>query len=392
MFGELMKTFDFIMAGGGLAGLSLAYQLVNGPYPDASILILDSERAGSGERTWCFWSDRPVPFDSLAYRSWPEIRFRSHTFNEVLALDPYEYRMIRGVDFYDHVLGDLESRQNVEFRTETVREIVDGTDRQPQVKTNSGSYESAWVFDSRFDPEEYVSNRDPAYHHLMQHFRGWFIETERPVFEPQTATLFDFCTPQKGEMRFVYVLPFGTNRALVEFTLFSASLLSEEEYTGTLDDYVSEHIDPGEFRVVDAERGVIPMTDQPFVRRQSPHVLNTGTRGGLVKASTGYAFKYIQADTSAIVNSLRDRGHPFDIPRHRKGFGVLDTMLLQIMFRRGWMSETVFTRLFSKNPVPTLLRFLDEEASVGETMRIMASVPWLPFIGAWFRTKLLRKV
>jgi hypothetical protein len=39
-----------------------------------------------------------------------------------------------------------------------------------------------------------------------------------------------------------------------------------------------------------------------------------------------------------------------------------------------------------------MLRFLDEEISVPETLAIMASVPILPFLRAFWRTQVLRKV
>jgi 2-polyprenyl-6-methoxyphenol hydroxylase-like FAD-dependent oxidoreductase len=38
-----MKHYDFIMAGGGLAGLSLAYHLVRSPLRDRSILVVDRD-------------------------------------------------------------------------------------------------------------------------------------------------------------------------------------------------------------------------------------------------------------------------------------------------------------------------------------------------------------
>ena len=226
----------------------------------------------------------------------------------------------------------------------------------------------------------------------MQHFLGWEVETAAPRFDPTTVTLFDFRTPQKNEMRFMYLLPFSPTRALVEFTLFSASLLEDAEYSGALEEYLSGVLELGDYRVVGREKGVIPMTDQPFPRRIGAQTLTIGTKGGRVKASTGYAFRRVQTDVQAIVSSLERHGHPFAVPASPPGFATLDTMLLQIMYRRGALSETVFTRLFSRNPIQRLLRFLDEETSLTETVAIMATVPWGPFIRAWVRTKLLGRV
>jgi lycopene beta-cyclase len=395
-----MQSYDFIMTGGGLAGLSMAYQLVHGPCSNSTILVLDEQTKGENDRTWCFWAREPVPFDSLASRTWSTLEFRSETFSSDFDLDPYRYHMIRGIDFYRHVLDDLEGRSNIEFRSERVDEIQNSADHAVVV-TERGSYGATWVFDSRFRAEEYGSEAwtrqflpegHRPYHYLMQHFLGWEIETDAPVFSPEKLTMFDFRTPQRGEMRFMYVLPASEHRALVEFTLFSARLLDDQEYVEALEAYITDVLGIGSFRVVDRERGVIPMTDQPFPRRTGERTLTIGTRAGCVKASTGYAFARVQRDIKAVVASLAHHDHPFSLPRKRTGFGVLDTMLLQIMWRRGELSEPVFTRLFSRNPIQRMLRFLDEETSLPETMAVMATVPWGPFIRAWIRTQLLRKV
>jgi lycopene beta-cyclase len=67
--------YDFIIAGGGAAGLSLAYHLMRSPLRDRSILIVDKDAKDHNDRTFCFWTDRPSLFDDLVYRSWSQLRF-----------------------------------------------------------------------------------------------------------------------------------------------------------------------------------------------------------------------------------------------------------------------------------------------------------------------------
>ena len=73
-------------------------------------------------------------------------------------------------------------------------------------------------------------NRQSKYQLLQQHFVGWFIQTETPVFNPEQATFMDFSVAQKGNTRFMYVLPVSETEALLEYTLFSKELLPKEEY------------------------------------------------------------------------------------------------------------------------------------------------------------------
>ena len=65
---------------------------------------------------------------------------------------------------------------------------------------------------------------------LLQHFMGWEITTETPVFNPEIGTLMDFSLSQQHGITFMYILPVSPNRALVEYTLFTGEVLPKEEY------------------------------------------------------------------------------------------------------------------------------------------------------------------
>ncbi len=385
-----MDTFDYLIAGGGAAGLSLAYRLINSPLKDRSILIIDRDAKRSNDHTWCFWIDRPMLFDPVVSHSWDHFRFVGEGFDQVLSLAPFHYKMIRGIDFYDYTLAALRACPAVTFFQGQVERIQDGAETATVI-AGGQTFHARYVFDSTFKPSDFQP--DPArYHNLKQHFLGWEIETLAPLFDPALMTLFDFTTPQKGSMRFMYILPFTPQRALVEYTLFSATLLQTREYEEALRNYIETVLGWRDYTIRAVETGVIPMTDMPFARRVGRRILNIGTKGGRVKPSTGYSFLRTQADTAAIVRSLLAAGHPFNIPNDPWLFHYLDTIMLQLMDRRGGQMKQIFTDLFKNNPTPRLLRFLDETASLPEVLRVLGSVPPGPFLQAWFRLKILRKL
>ena len=386
----MTKHYDFIFAGGGAAGLSLAYQLSRSALAAKSMLIVDPAVKNRNDHTWCFWTTTPTPVEPVVYRTWERLGFFGEDFEATFDLAPYRYQMVRGIDFYRFMRENLGGLPNVDFLLGSVERIVDGP-QQAEILVNEQTFSGDWVFDSRYRSADYRP-LTPRYHYLAQHFLGWEIETPDPAFDPQTPWLFDFRTPQRGAMRFMYVLPFSERRALVEYTLFSADLLPQAEYEVALRAYIADVLGVRQYRILEEERDLIPMTDQPFPRRAGQRVMNTGTRGGRVKASSGYAFLRIQQDTAAIARSLQKRGHPFDVPTPPRRYRVFDTMLLQILYRRGDLSKRVFTDLFRNNPVARIFRFLDEEGSVGENLRLMASVPPEPFVRAWIKTQILRTV
>ena len=385
-----METYDFLIAGGGGAGLGLANALVDSCLKSPSILIIDKEAKIQNDRTWCFWGPASAPYAGLARHSWSKLSIRSENYEKIIDLGTWRYWMIRGIDYYDSIRQRLSQAQSVHFRIGNVERIEDADDIA-LVTVGNETVAARWVFDSVLRPQDISSDTD-HYHFLKQHFKGWEIEAPGDIFDPQCATLFDFRTPQNREMRFFYVLPFSPRRALVEYTLFSADLLSEAEYETGLKDYITDVLGLSTYTIIAEEKGVIPMTDQPFPRRTSPHVLNIGTKGGRVKPSTGYAFSRIQQDALAIVSSLERHGHPFALPATPARYRLYDSILLQIMYRHGKLMKPIFLRLFERNPIRRIFRFLDESASPFEDLALISSLPPIPFLRALLKLVVLSRV
>ncbi len=385
-----MSSYDYVIAGGGAAGLSLAYHLVQSDLNAASILIVEKDAKDRNDRTWCSWVRSPTVFDEIVYHRWSRLAFVSDDFRRSFDLGDYCYQMIRGIDFYRFTRERLSNAPNVTFARGVVERVRDGAGCG-EVWVDGVVHKGRWVFDSILQPQDL--QRDPLrYHYIQQHFLGWEIESEVDCFDPEEATLFDFRTPQKGGMRFCYVLPFSPRHALVEYTLFTADLLQKEEYVAGLKTYIEEVLGITTYTVLSEESGVIPMTDQPLARRNGLRILHIGTKGGRVKPSTGYAFTRILQDSQAIVDSLVSRRHPFALPAGPWRYRWFDSALLQILYRHGELSKPIFTALFRNNPIDRIFRFLDETGSWRENLLLTTSLqPW-PFIRAVVKLALLRRV
>ena len=381
-------NFDYAILGGGAAGLSLALAIQRSPLKDKSILIVEKEARSLHDRNWGFWTDSPSPFDNIARRVWSRLSFLSETEEGSWDLSPFRYMLVRGLDLYNHVWAELQ-KQNVTLLPGSA-ELVEKEDHVEITVTNpSGTdgehreeYSAHFAFDSRLRLEEMTPG--PKYNSLKQHFLGWEVETEKPVFDPRTVTLFDLRTPQQGGVTFFYTLPFSPSNALIEYTVFSPGLLTTEEYEAALSGHLKE-MGAGEYRIVEAERGVIPMTDQPFARRLGKRTLSIGRRGGRVKPSTGYAFSRIQRDSEQIVNSLVRFAHPFAIHPDPFRFRLHDSILLELLAKEPDLGRPILSGIFSKNPIQRVLKFLDNRSSVIEDLQIMSSNPPGPFLRAIWR-------
>ena len=382
--------FDFIIAGGGAAGLSLACHLVDSPLRDRSILIIDKDDDDQLSRNWGFWTNETTLFDELACHTWRQLHVVGEGFDKTFDLEDYQYKLIRGADFYRHALAKLRACGNVTF----VRGVIDMVEDveagdEARVVVDGREYRGRWVFDSIIRAGA-LRRQSRAFRFLKMHFKGWEIETSDDVFNPNAATLFDFRTPpgklsEVQAMRFFYVMPFSPRRALVEYVLFSPNALCQDDYDQALREHIETVRGIHDYRVVAEENGCVPITDYPFVRRTGRRVMAVGAKGGQLKPSTGYSFMRVQHDSVAIVRSLVKRGHPFDVPYGSRLFRLGDSVLLDIMLRRGDEIKPIFTAMFAHNPIRRIFHFLDEVASPWEVVRMTASLPPWQFVYSFGR-------
>jgi lycopene beta-cyclase len=385
-----MKPYDVIIAGGGAAGLSLAYHLVRSPLRDCRVLIVEKEAKDQNDRTWCFWTDRPTLFDDIVYRSWSQLQVLGEHEALTLDLHGYRYKMIRGIDFYRFARQTLSVYPHVDFLQGKVERFEDG-DEQGSVLVDGQSYTGNWVFDSLFNWPEFKPDQ-AGYHYLKQQFKGWEIETPGKAFNPQAATFLDFRTPQQPGMHFFYVLPFSERHALVESVLCTPVPVSWEACEQALSVYLHTILDIKEYSIRREEQGMSPLTDQPFPRQIGRRIMSIGTLGGRIKPSTGYAFIRMQEDSSAIVRSLLTVGHPFSVPPGPRRYRFFDSVMLEIMAHHGERIQPIFTALFEHNPAERIFRFLDERASPWENLLMAPSLPPRLLLQAVLRLDALHRV
>ena len=382
-----MKKYDFIIAGGGMAGLSLAYYLSQSSLRDRSILILDREPKDRNDRTWCFWEREPGPFESILFRKWQTVRFHGTTYAGPLGLGPYQYKMLRGIDFYDFVKTELARWPNIEQKQATIERIKD-TPQGGFVIANDEPYIADFVFDSTFA----LKLDQPQNHNLLQHFKGWVITTEKACFNPQQPEIMDFRIAQHGDCRFMYILPFDEKTALVEFTLFNDKLLTDPEYETQLRAYIDHFLDTGAYQISDTEYGVIPMSDEPTRENPYKHIVRIGTSGGFTKPSTGYTFQRTQRYLQTIVGNLVQTGQPHrPVSWFKKRFKLYDSIFLNVLEKHRHPADDVFTRYYARNPPARAFGFLDEDTRLTDEIQLFATMPFWPFLSA-FLDVLRRKI
>lgn len=192
----------------------------------------------------------------------------------------------------------------------------------------------------------------------------------------------DFNLSQDKGITFMYVLPTKPNEALVEYTLFSESVLEKGAYATELKKYIKEKLKIDNYEILHDEFGVIPMTKAKFqtTANKNSNIINIGTVGGHTKASTGYTFTFVHKKVKKIAWLLSNNEHPVVRPTLReKMFRWYDMSLLDVLISKKCSGEEIFTSLFKKNNPERVLAFLADESTHLDEFKIRNSVPIAPF-------------
>lgn len=372
----LLTHYHYIISGSGCAGLSLLLRLLKSPVLEhKNILVLDAQLKNVNDRTWCFWEKEEGLFQPIVYKQWQEVRFAGPGIDQTLNLAPYSYKMIRGIDFYYHVLKAVSAYSNVHFLQASVYSVH----ANGEVRTDKGIFTADYIFNSIVFDKPVLQ---PKQYYLMQHFKGWKIQTGQPAFDAAKATFMDFTITQQYGTAFMYLLPVSETEALVEFTLFTDQLLQQEQYNEQLRHYITQRLGITQYTIAEEEFGVIPMTNHVFSRGEGK-LINIGSAGGDTKGSTGYSFQFIQKRTAQIVKALSNGKHPLNHYSYKeRRFIWYDGVLLNVLANHKLPGDQVFARMFKRNPVQNIFRFLDNESNLLQDLALISRMPQQIFFRA----------
>ena len=373
------KRYDYAFVGAGAAGLQLILKMISDPFfKEKEILILEKDTKSSNDRTWCFWEQGETIWDQLVAHTWENGLFINSKETLLFKLNPYKYKMVRSADFYVYARKEISKAKRATWISDKIIEINGQT-----LHGEKESYLANHIFDSRI-PAEFEKKQN-QYHSLIQHFKGWFIRTDKPIFDPTSFTMMDYRLKWKNSTSFTYLLPVSAHSALVEFTLFNDQLLLDHEYDNYLRKYLKHYLRLTDYEIEEVEQGSIPMSDYPFHQHHEKHVTKIGTAGGWVRPSSGYSFKNADRYSSMVINNIKSGRKPGKAVATSR-FRRYDSIFLSVLSSRNDLGEDIFTQLYTKRDIHSVFRFLDEASSILEDIKVMFSLNRPQFWKAFFFT------
>lgn len=371
-------AYDYIFCGFGLSTMLVIDGLAGQNLLEGkSLLILETDTTYR-EQTWCFWESGPGKWDSLLSGAWEKGFFEAQG-ERVEILRGLTYKSISAKTLRKYIIR-LLGGYRCTFKQEQVLSWIDEGDGV-SVYTEQHTYTAGLFFNSACNGEAGTLKSTL----LLQHFEGWYIEAHAMPFVTGEATIMDFTVPQKGNTRFMYVLPFSKNEALVEYTLFSPELIPKEEYGEEIGKYLLRK-GITTFEIKKKEAGVIPMTIHPFWKKNTRNVLHIGTAGGWTKPSTGYTFANAAKMAQRVAGTIKNGSVDFTGFHRRTRFDWYDKLFIDVLYHDNTVGKRLFRALFSKGNPKDMMRFLNGETRLREEIHIILACPKKPFLSALWRT------
>ena len=350
-----MREFDYIIIGGGCAGLSLAYELeINNKLKDKSLAIIENRNQYHRDKTWSFWKVFDHNFEDCVIKSWNSFTINtSKNFHELNSIE-YPYQSIDSGKFYKKINSRLSVNSNISF-FKSLNEI------------NSTN---AIIFNSVFEGELDKSK-------LWQHFQGIEIETPKNIFDDEILNLMDFNCDQRNSVHFFYTLPFSKNRALIETTWLSdLKNQSLRDYDIQLENYIKSNLGIKDYKVNFTEKGAIPLFFPPI--KKNKKIINIGSVGGMTRLSTGYTFLNIQEHSKYLMENLEkiESKNTFDLG---KKYELLDKIFLKVLEKNPEKMPGIFFKMFH-NSANTVIKFLSNKSNIFDDLKIINKMPKIIFL------------
>ena len=350
-----MKEFDYIILGGGCAGLSLAYELdINNKIDNKKLAIVEIREEYKRDRTWSFWKVGNHNFDDCIIKSWNNFSINSKSGSHEVLNKDYPYQTIDSGLFYNKILNKIKKNKNIEFFK----------------NTNQLNLDKSIIFNSIPVKE---NNKDK----LWQHFKGVEIETSTNIFDDKIFNLMDFDCDQRDNVHFFYTLPFEKNKALVETTWISKmDDKSLKDYDTQLKKYIEETLNIKNYKINYKEEGAIPLFYPS--NKTDKNKINIGSAGGMTRLSTGYTFLNIQEHSKYITNNI-EKIQTLKSYHIGKKYEFLDNIFLNVLKKNPDKMPKIFLNMF-KAPSKTVIKFLSNKSNIFEDFAIIFKMPKWSFI------------
>lgn len=343
-----MKPWIHII-GGGLAGLSLASELSRFKKLPGDVIISDPDPSNLEKRTFSYWfqeSERSLLHPEYTTKAWRLGTGVSsaHHFGEAMT-----YGTSTGSHVYRRAIEHIQTHTQIHQQCESIQTMPVATH----------------VFDSR--PCSIDSFK------IIQSFSGVEIELSEPHRIDFVDLMKSIESTDTG-IRFLYVLPLGPKRILVEHTEFTTHPASLEILSSLNLAYIKKTFGIN-FQLIRHEKAHIPMG---FKKPETSFGISLGARAGMTRDATGYGYKTIKKFSRQTAISLvkSDRVRPYHQSRVARW---TDDLFLDLIRHRPDTIPDILVHIGYRMKGDQFAKFMSMNSPL-DVLQIVLAAPIKPFV------------
>ncbi len=334
--------------GGGLAGLSLGSELGRFKKLPGDVIISEPKPTNLKQRTFSYWfreQERLMLYPEFTANVW---RLGTPTSLVDHVGQMMIYGTSTGEQVYRHTMKLIEAHPQIHIQSESIQVMPKATH----------------VFDSR--PCAIESFK------IIQSFSG--IEIELPKAHGINAVdLMKSIETTSTGIRFLYKLPLGPTRILIEHTEFTTSPASFNILDSMNIAYIKNTFGT-DYREIRKERAHIPMG---FRHLEKSFGISIGARAGMTRDATGYGYKTIKKFCRKTAMQLV-RDNRTQIYQPSRVARWTDKMFLDLLSHRPDTIPDILVHIGRKMTGDQFAQFMAMSSPL-DILRVISAAPLKPF-------------
>lgn len=376
---------NIIIIGAGAAGLTLMLALDELDYPH-NVTVVERNKSPLNDRVWSFWDNKsgatcmPLYLKPIVSHEWTSWTFSTDQRSYVMKDSTFAYCSIRSEDL--SMLAQKCANEKANFNIIYNYNVTSVTSNENmwQASNEQEHLIAHKIIDTRPPPI------DKNHSGLLQCFYGEEIIVDADIFEPSSVKLMHQMKYSELGIEFVYILPFSKNRALVEFTCFSITMVALTILKARLAIVIKELVMHHKYLLERSEKAVLPMyfinQNNQKALHKSNDIVYAGIAGGAMRASTGFSFVSNQrwAEKCAAQLHLHD-----SIAKHAPInfiYATMDSIMLKVLLNDLSIGVIIFEQMFKKVKPDSFARFMTQQATFSDFIAVITAMPKLPFCKA----------
>jgi lycopene beta-cyclase len=348
------------------------------------ILILEQKDQYKHDRNWSFWinnHNKNFQHLDIIKQTWPSWRFSDASKSVTHTAHDHCYATIASDDFYKKAISIIQSDDRIDLcMNSTVKDCeFKKTESVFYIDTGAHNFTANKIIDTRNIGRKTIKDHASFY----QIFFGYEIETTEDIFDTNCADMMNDMMYANDGFSFLYILPFSSRRALIEYTIFTSIFQKPETLKEKLHDILDSRFKNIDYKILHKEQAVLPMGKMILEKKiQNNNYFIAGGHSGALRESSGYGFLNIYNWANSAVNSLEQGANIPSANQSNPFMQFMDRHFIKTLKLYPHETINIFMAMANHMNADDFARFMNGNMDFKNIIGVINAVPKQPFLRA----------